>query len=54
MTTVLEKFDELSANGLPKARRDLLAAKEKNPNYDQDVRDKIYSAIKADKNTPKK
>jgi hypothetical protein len=54
LTTVLEKFDELSANGLPKARRDLLAAKEKNPNYDQDVRDKIYSAIKADKNTPKK
>jgi len=54
LTTVLETFDQLSANGLPKARRDLLAAKEKNPNYDQDVRDKIYGAYKEDKNTPKK
>jgi hypothetical protein len=54
LTTVLKKFDELSANGLPKARRDLLAAKEENPNFDEDVRDKIYGALKADKNTPKK
>lgn len=54
LTTVLEKFDELSANGLPKARRDLLAAKDNNPNFNEDVRDKIYSALKADKNTAKK
>ena len=54
LTTVLKTFDQHSANTLPKARRDLLAAKEKNPNYDQDVRDKIYGALKADKNIPKK
>ena len=54
LTTVLKTFDQESANTLPKARRDLLAAKENNPNFDQDVRDKIYGALEADKNTPKK
>ena len=53
LTVVCEDFDGLATNGLPAARRDLLAAKENNANYNQDVRDAIRAAILSDKITDK-
>ena len=35
--------------GLPQARRSLLAARKKNPNYEQDVEAKLINALEADK-----
>jgi hypothetical protein len=48
LTTVLEGFMGGASAGLPKARRDLLAAMENNPNFIEDVREKIKEAILAD------
>ena len=48
LTTVLEAFMGNASMGLPKARRDLLAAMENNPNFIEDVREKIREAILAD------
>jgi hypothetical protein len=55
LTEILEAFDQNAASvGLPVSRRELCEAKEANPNFDQDVRSKIETAIKADKITLKK
>ena len=50
LTDVLGDFGKLADNGLPAARRDLLAAWEANPNFETDIRKKLKNALKSDKN----
>ena len=50
LTDILGDFGKLADNGLPAARRDLLAAMEVNPNFETDVREKLADALRSDKN----
>ncbi len=47
LTTTMELFGNAN-EGLPEARRDLLAAKRDNPDYDVDVRNRLLGALRED------
>ena len=49
LTDILSDFGKLADNGLPAARRDLLAAMEANPSFESDIRERLRDALKSDK-----